>query len=122
MRNILKGSDTQLGEWQTKALRDGFTEEVLEKQPSVIWQRRQTYEPIFLVKWIHQHKNIKLFEGMCASSVPGAGFYTLSPSFSKLQCLSSPQDQIDLLIEMSFSERQHSDSHIAKALHVCVPP
>lgn len=59
-----------------------------------------------------------------------AGLNTLCPSFSRLQCLSPPQDHIHLLIEMSFSGRKHSGSLVTKAPHllytstksVCLPP
>lgn len=67
---------------------------------------------------------------MRASSASAAGLNTLCPSFSKLQCLSPPQDHIYLLIEMSFSGRKHSGSLVANTPHllrsstksVCLPP
>lgn len=76
----LRAMETQQRKQLTKSMRDNFTE-VLEKQWYVIWWRQQTCEPVFLAKWIRQHENTKLFEGMGANITPTSIFANVVPFF-----------------------------------------
>lgn len=79
--NVRDANQTDLGQ---------LTEEVLEKRSSVTSWRQQIYEPVFLAKWIRQHKSIKLFERMCADIIPASVFLPTCPPFPDSECPTCP--------------------------------
>lgn len=77
-----RGVETHQGGQQTLSMMDDFTEKGLERWQYVIHWRQQTCEPVFLARWVRQHENIKLLEGLCASTLLLQSLHTHVPPLS----------------------------------------